>query len=449
MTDERLEYLVQGHFDAELTAAEQTELQGLLQADQAARRHFARQCVVHGFIRCSRSRAMAPVASGGASTARIARARRRAQPASRRWWPLAAAAALLAAVAWWMIADGRQPPAIERTLGAMVEAPLRGQQLRRDAADLDLAAALPLRPGDTLLARSPLVLTYPAEPTRLALVAGSELVCLDEQGGKGFRLLHGALEAVVARQPAGAPLRILTAQGTTEVVGTAFRLEATAQATRLVVDQGTVRLAGAAGALLVHPGQEAALAADGNPRRVVDGNLLSDGGFEGDGRAWGKLRHSDGSWFVGRTIAASPGATGRGCAQLHTDPNLARGIFQDVAITGGADYAITLRMRRDDLPASAVAVTAHWLALTPAELLAQRGHPDFKPEFGFDTNLLGATELASHTFPIPPDAGWTEVGGRVRAPAEARGLRLHFAIPAGAQTGTASFDDAVIRRLGP
>jgi len=128
-------------------------------------------------------------------------------------------------------------------------------------------AGAPLLAGQTIrtgegMARA--LVRYP-DGTRVELGADTEAALhAAEDGGKRVALARGAVVADVAKQPAGSPMRFTTARAEAVVLGTRLRLSATADATRLDVQEGRVRLARASDGSFVEVGAgQFAVAVDG------------------------------------------------------------------------------------------------------------------------------------------------------------------------------------------
>lgn len=90
-------------------------------------------------------------------------------------------------------------------------------------------------------ARGGAVLLFP-DGTRLRLGAGAVLTEIAGTPSKRVTLAHGAVTAWVAEQPAGRPMLFLTPQAEATVLGTMLRIAVHADATRLEVPEGRVRL---------------------------------------------------------------------------------------------------------------------------------------------------------------------------------------------------------------
>ena len=73
-------------------------------------------------------------------------------------------------------------------------------------------------------------------------VSGRSLLTLSEQRQKIVRLRYGNLSANVTPQPTGRPMLVLTPTAELNVLGTQFNVDAQSESTRLVVNEGRVRL---------------------------------------------------------------------------------------------------------------------------------------------------------------------------------------------------------------
>lgn len=207
----------------------------------------------------------------------------RARAPRRAWWrrptAWAAAAALALAVPsalWWTL-----------------------RPLPMPAATISAATAA-IRLGDALLAQRTLrLLRPPGLPIRIA--GGSARMRWDDgtvltfedgavaglddlgDGAKRIRLEAGRLQAEVAPQPDGQPLRIATPQSELTVLGTAFSVETDATGTRLAVSRGSVAIRRQAdpAATTVSAGEAATATATTRPAaRPLALDPLRDRGFE-------------------------------------------------------------------------------------------------------------------------------------------------------------------------
>lgn len=167
-------------------------------------------------------------------------------PPRRGWRPLrtstfrsglalAATLVLLGVVTWsWW-----QPEKVAR-LG-LVEGNLTIQRGDRKFA---AKAGDALRPGDRLQTQlnSRALFQYLGEATEVQVEAVTDLRLEAVNGSKLLRLAQGTLEATVAPQKPGAPLRLISSQTEGAVVGTRFKFLATDAATRLEVFEGAVSI---------------------------------------------------------------------------------------------------------------------------------------------------------------------------------------------------------------
>jgi hypothetical protein len=83
---------------------------------------------------------------------------------------------------------------------------------------------------------------YLDEETTLVLQPHASIQILSDKSGKCIRLLRGSIQATVARQPAGKPMRILSEDGVVEVMGTRLVFGTDAHATRVDTMEGSVAL---------------------------------------------------------------------------------------------------------------------------------------------------------------------------------------------------------------
>jgi ferric-dicitrate binding protein FerR (iron transport regulator) len=161
----------------------------------------------------------------------------------RRWsLALAATVAFIASLAaWWLAADRLEPgePISSRLVVEGVTPPV--WRLRGERKDL-LQPGTILVAGDTILTGKDATakLSFEPEATHLDLASESELHLAALTHGKRLELRSGSLQAQVAPQPPGEPMRLLTPLAQAEVIGTRFGLSSDAVATRLRVDEGRV-----------------------------------------------------------------------------------------------------------------------------------------------------------------------------------------------------------------
>jgi hypothetical protein len=101
-----------------------------------------------------------------------------------------------------------------------------------------------LMPGEGILSVGPkgrAVVTYP-DGTRFQIRGDTVVQELSESPGKRVLLSQGNFSISVARQPADAPMEIVTPVARITVVGTRFSVACGPEATRVMVDEGRVRL---------------------------------------------------------------------------------------------------------------------------------------------------------------------------------------------------------------
>jgi ferric-dicitrate binding protein FerR (iron transport regulator) len=148
---------------------------------------------------------------------------------------IAASLALLGVVGWlWL-----QPVKLARL--AHLEGTLTIERRKRTFA---------AEPGDALRAGDRLVTApnsrarfhYFGEATEVSLEAITRLRIDLQRGSKHLQLDQGTLEATVAKQNPGAPVRLVTPEAEAVVVGTRFKLLSSAAATRLEVFEGAVSI---------------------------------------------------------------------------------------------------------------------------------------------------------------------------------------------------------------
>lgn len=249
--------------------ADRRRLIALLRADPAARARFARLCRDDIVLRDAVRTAPASARPASAPSRRVRRGRSRATPPSRSWGLLAAAAAALVAVAL-VLHQGRHgmPEAVAEVLRATGPSTVDGRQV---------AVRARLHRGETVVATGDLTLRLLADGSELALADGARLrLGVDDAAA---RLDQGRV-AVRARPRAGGGLALTTPHATATVLGTVFTLVATADGTRLAVEEGLVRFAPVVGpAVAVAAGAEAGADAHGLTG-AVRGFTLIDAGHD-------------------------------------------------------------------------------------------------------------------------------------------------------------------------
>ena len=158
-----------------------------------------------------------------------------------RWGMLAATAALFAvacSITWFTARI--QPPVIATVtaLDGDVQWTGDGGRVQRE-----LSAGSKLYGGllETLAHDAWIEITF-NDGTEVTIAGHSLVVISEYEQQKTVYLREGNLSADVAKQPIGKPMRMLTRTADAEVLGTQFNLAAENDATRLVVNEGLVRV---------------------------------------------------------------------------------------------------------------------------------------------------------------------------------------------------------------
>jgi hypothetical protein len=240
-----------------------------------------------------------------------------------------------------------------------------------------------LRSGDRLACDGAVALVW-ADGSRLELGPATQVRVVPPGNGPGLVLERGALEAEIAKQRAGLPFAIATAEARIEVLGTHFTTTAQAQRTRVDLYTGVVRMTRLAdGSKVVLQGMETAtIAADAE----FAAHALSDAvaapapaaapvaateepawapAFAADGLGGWSQQHGTWTWHDG-AVRGEAGA--QDAARL-----LGRSDYQDIELT--------CRMRISGAPVGEVQVGGYnWFAEIPAHdgawvavALSQRG----------------------------------------------------------------------------
>ncbi len=278
-------------FDAEILAylsgesgAEAVEaMDARLRREPAAARRFAELCqhevALAGVLR------MAERAKRITSAPLPRVRRRRRRPAFAGPWAAAAAAVVaLGLGVWWHLTSATVAPpppaapvAIHQVPAGRVRLPaadavfasldrVHGEaSIERAGSRLPAAAGTALLPGDRLATA-----TASGSGLGIVLADGSRITCgpgstLElPRSGRRFLVPLGTLDAEVAHQAPGAPLRFSSPLAEAEVVGTRLHLVVDPSATRLEVSEGAVRLTRLAdsAAVNVPAGSTATAAAD-------------------------------------------------------------------------------------------------------------------------------------------------------------------------------------------
>ncbi len=189
---------------------------------------------------------------------------------------LAAAASLLIllAVSRRFTAPDPATPAALATL----EPGTAGVTLVREGQLMAAGSALQLLNGDLLeVSAGGVCDVYGKDSSHVRLSTGTQVAFSESQSGAmHIHLLRGRVAAVVSRRPKGAPLLVTAPHGRMTVLGTRFSLSVDANATRLGVESGAVRLShiGTDAAVDVRGGHLVEATADGLSAPVVDCDYL-------------------------------------------------------------------------------------------------------------------------------------------------------------------------------
>jgi ferric-dicitrate binding protein FerR (iron transport regulator) len=234
--------LVLRYLDGLTTAEENAGLNEALAGSPDARALFVWMCRQHGQLR----EVMMPRAAAAVFERRIRSTSSARSPAPRArlaYWPgwLAAAAAVLIAAGLFVF---HSRPGPEAALALAVVTHASGEATIRRGEQ-----SFPLSPGQALLggeivaapAGGRVTLAYRGEASTIELLDAAS-VRLDGGGpGKRIALLSGKIDAMIAAQSAGTPMRITTPHASAEIVGTRFRMIVNTNDTRLRVSDGQVR----------------------------------------------------------------------------------------------------------------------------------------------------------------------------------------------------------------
>ena len=253
--------LLEGYFEDDLTAAEQSQLRDWLLADAEHVRLFVREAHLHRCLQLearvhrhvadfaarlseSHSEPEKPTsgdhAHGADETSLIAFP----EPVPRRnlWKPspflaVAAGVVLLLGFASWLFPQTTDLATLKLTAGMTVTIE-RGSDT---FAGLD---NLRLRPGDLIHTGTNgfATLSFAPENTSIQMRPSTELMLGLPPRAKRFALRQGTIQAQVARQRPLRPLLVRTPNAEARVVGTKFILTVTTNTTRLDVSEGKVRL---------------------------------------------------------------------------------------------------------------------------------------------------------------------------------------------------------------
>jgi hypothetical protein len=162
------------------------------------------------------------------------------------------------------------PPAPLPAPTRVAVAELRGDVVTTEGA-VERKAEVLLAGQGLRVVSGPGRLVFP-DGTRLDLGPGTVLGPVEASPGKSVPLEQGDLLATVARQPAGAPMRILTAHAEVGVVGTILRVLAEPARTHVLVSDGQVRVKGA----VLPAGTMVEVGRDGIPRSRAVARIPKD-----------------------------------------------------------------------------------------------------------------------------------------------------------------------------
>jgi ferric-dicitrate binding protein FerR (iron transport regulator) len=240
------EELFDKHLRGELSADETAELKHLLANDADAGRAFVEHVNETALIvrvgsqlqSAQQAENIVPLELSGAEPEKLGT--RGIRPSA--FWRMAALAACLAALLSIPFLLDRSEPPVRK---ADVSVTGTGMQVSRGEEMLGGVSEIELLAGDiiTTASNQTATIVYANESTRLEIQPGGVIKFDGLQNGKRFELRTGIIEARVAPQPVGQPLRIKTAQAEATVLGTEFFLRADDRGTRLDVLEGKVEMA--------------------------------------------------------------------------------------------------------------------------------------------------------------------------------------------------------------
>lgn len=240
------EELFDKHLRGELSPDETAQLKQLLANDPAAGRAFVEHVNETALIVRVGSQLQSAQQAGNIVPLELSQ---QEKPAQRTkpfpFWRVAALAACLAALLSLPFLFNRTEKielprhtadvSVSGT-GVLVS---RGEEMLGDGDEIELLAGdvITTPPNQTAM------IVYAQEATRIEIQPGTVLQFVGSREGKRFELRAGIVEARVAPQPVGQPLRIKTAQAEATVLGTEFLLRADDRGTRIDVLEGKVEMA--------------------------------------------------------------------------------------------------------------------------------------------------------------------------------------------------------------
>jgi len=262
----RLEELVQRQLDGELTAAEEQELETLLDSDPEALRMYQQLLEIETGLRnldesVDVSDAVMAEINPPVTPVVTPRQVQALAPAPHkspslfdsvidRWFlplavPIAGVAGLV--LAFVLFQEGRFETGDSNVPKTAATSLVEGFEVVR-AEDASTESSKGLQPKDQLVAKAGKKnrLLY-EDRTEVRLTEGSRVVyeaefSTPESPSKRLELVTGTMQADVSPQPAGQPLVIKTPHAQAIVRGTKFTLSSTPEQTRLEVDEGRVDL---------------------------------------------------------------------------------------------------------------------------------------------------------------------------------------------------------------
>ena len=228
-----------------------------------------------------------------------------------------------------------------------------------------------------------------------------------------------------------------------KVVGTWLAIASRAESTLVQVDQGRVQVTRRRDqwSLPLRAGQFTVVETGSLPvARPLPANLLSDPGFEADGKDWGGIFNPDtGRNFGGVSVTTDIARTGRRSLQLITQPTFGwdREVFQDFPVLPGETLDLTGWLRTAGIGGQGVRLSLLWL-----------GAGDFSGELTSSVRAKGAVVREDAAGGLTGKNEWTRLALRSVAPARAKKVRvLLYADVDPGGPATAWFDDLCLRRF--
>jgi len=260
MNDERLQSLIDALLDERLSAADQAELAARLRSSAEARRLYwklvEQDALLQDVVCESAGRDMARLVANDLSVGQPP-GQSSATPAairtSKAAWPLGrwlAAAAILLALGLFLVGNFFQTPSLRHESATTGEptatlSSLAGEVWLTDARQklVKVASAQAFYAGDCLhVGEASAAEVTLIDGTRVVLNADSVLhIQQFDDFGRTLRLERGSADVEAAPQSPGRPLVIITEQARLTVLGTRFRLYASASDSRVELEEGKVQ----------------------------------------------------------------------------------------------------------------------------------------------------------------------------------------------------------------